>query len=124
MSNTELRSQGQQPPPPKPQPQTQHNPQTQTGHPQPRRASPNNSITLKHHRLARDASLKASAGSIQAQKTSASSSPRRNSSGESHKTGKSDPKRWFDHSNENPAVAFDNGAMDGEYTLLPKYNLN
>lgn len=41
------------------------------------------------------------------------SSPRRNSSGESHVTGQSDPKRWFDLSNKNAPAAFDHATMDG-----------
>ncbi|KAI3401133.1 hypothetical protein diail_279 [Diaporthe ilicicola] len=40
------------------------------------------------------------------------SSPRRNSSGESHDTGQSDPKRWFDRSNRNAPAAFDHATMD------------
>lgn len=39
------------------------------------------------------------------------SSPRRNSSGESHETGQSDPRVWFDQSNENPAASYSQ-AMD------------
>lgn len=34
------------------------------------------------------------------------SSPRRNSSGDSHETTQSDPRTWFDQSNENPAAAY------------------
>ncbi|KAI9901311.1 hypothetical protein N3K66_003128 [Trichothecium roseum] len=83
-----------------------------TGHPLPRRSSPEHSVTLKHHRLARDASLRASAGSAPAGNTNTTSSPRRNSSGESHNTSQSDPKKWFDHSNENPAANYDSNAMD------------
>lgn len=44
------------------------------------------------------------------------SSPRRNSSGESHVTGQSDPKKWFDLSNSNAPAAFDHATMDGAYT--------
>lgn len=74
-------------------------------HPLPRRAPPDKSITLRHHRLARAASLKANPDA------DVSSTPRRNSSGESHVTGNSDPKTWFDQSNENPRT-FDSHAMD------------
>lgn len=40
--------------------------------------------------------------------------PRRNSSGESHDTGHSDPKKWFDQSNENPTASYSQ-AMDGKF---------
>jgi hypothetical protein len=45
--------------------------------------------------------------------TATTTSPRRNSSGDSHETGQSDPKTWFDHSNQNPTATFDNHIMDG-----------
>lgn len=83
----------------------------------PRRVSPANSVTLRHHRLARDASLRASPGSRQpnpSENGSAPESPRRNSSGDSHETGQSDPKKWFDRSNQNPTATFDTNAMDGQ----------
>src|SRR5690349_10264135 len=84
-----------------------------SGHPLPRRTSPADSVTLKHHRLARDASLRASAGSGPAANSNtnsntASSVARRNSSGESHDTGHSDPTKWFNQSNQNPTATFDN----------------
>lgn len=95
-----------------------------TGHPLPRRTSPSNSVTLRHHRLARDASLRASPGSAAVNTDNAMSSPRRNSSGESHETGQSDPKKWFDQSNQNPTATFDNNTMDRKcihYTMrIPK----
>ncbi|CAM1504036.1 Fc.00g016270.m01.CDS01 [Cosmosporella sp. VM-42] len=91
-----------------------------TGHPLPRRASPANSVTLRHHRVARAASLRASSGSTPANQTDPISSPRRNSSGESHDTGQSDPKKWFDRSNENPMATFDNGAMDVDPPFFQK----
>ncbi|KAG8162099.1 hypothetical protein KVR01_007864 [Diaporthe batatas] len=78
------------------------------GHPMPRRASPEGSVTLRHHRLARDASMRPETGS----NAVSGSSPRRNSSGESHDTGQSDPKRWFDLSNKNAPAAFDHATMD------------
>lgn len=94
------------------------------GHPLPRRASPANSITLKHHRLARDASLRASAGSgsgpANNSNSNTDSSPRRNSSGESHDTGRSDPKKWFDKSNQNPTATFDNNVMDVDPPFFQK----
>ncbi|OAA82199.1 frequency clock protein [Akanthomyces lecanii RCEF 1005] len=78
----------------------------------PRRASPANSLTLQNHfGLNRDASLRASLGSARS-KPSNVHSPRRNSSGDSHKTGLSDPKKWFDRSNENPTATFDSNVME------------
>ncbi|KAI0143650.1 frequency clock protein [Xylariaceae sp. FL1272] len=78
----------------------------------PRRTSPENSITLRHHRLAHEASKRFSPAVIPNAHPSKHNvkSPRRNSSGESNKTGRSDPKKWFDQSNTN-AVAHAN-AMD------------
>ncbi|KAG6143091.1 hypothetical protein E4U12_001954 [Claviceps purpurea] len=83
-----------------------------TGQPLPRRSSPEKSVTLKHFRVTRDVSLKASSGSTPAKDSNTSSSPRRDSSGDSNETGQSDPKNWFDQSNENPTADFDNAAMD------------
>nr|Q01115.1 RecName: Full=Frequency clock protein [Leptosphaeria australiensis]AAB96844.1 frequency clock protein [Leptosphaeria australiensis] len=77
-------------------------------HTYPRRVSPENSVTLRHHRLARDASLQANSSRSQA----ATSSPRRNSSDESHDTGQSDANKWFDQSNLNPTANYDSNAMD------------
>jgi hypothetical protein len=98
MADNRTHSQGTQPPP------------VDRGHPMPRRTAPDQSVTLRHHRLARDASRKVSPGLASAQVPT--SSPRRNSSGESHQTSNSDPKRWFDRSNRNPAATFDAGSMD------------
>jgi hypothetical protein len=75
----------------------------------PRRTSPENSITLRHHRLAREASKRHP--SVVVPKVSITDSPRRNSSDESNETATSDPKRWFDQSNENPNAAV-NSSMD------------
>jgi hypothetical protein len=69
-------------------------------------------VTLMHHRIARDGSLRATAGSVPPADTNTTSS-RRNSSGDSHDTGHSDPKKWFDRSNQNPTATFDNNTMDG-----------
>ncbi|KAK7960568.1 hypothetical protein PG996_011213 [Apiospora saccharicola] len=76
----------------------------------PRRTSPENSITLRHHRMAREASKRPSplGGDAGAPPHK---SPRRYSSNESQQTGTSDPTRWFDQSNTNPAAAFDS-SMD------------
>jgi hypothetical protein len=95
-------------------------PLSSTGHPLPRRTSAENSVTLRHHQLARDASLKASRDSVPPNQSNdeSLSSPRRNSSGESHETGQSDAKKWFNQSNENPTATFDSNAMDGEYRAV------
>ncbi|RFU80086.1 frequency clock [Trichoderma arundinaceum] len=97
-------------------------PLSSTGHPLPRRTSPENSVTLQHHKLARDASLRASRGSVPPNQSNdgASSSPRRNSSGESHETGQSDAKKWFNQSNQNPTATFDNSAMDVDPPFFQK----
>ncbi len=90
----------------------------QTSHP--RRASPANSLTLQNHGLAGDASLRASPGSARSKPSNVHFSPRRNSSGNSHETGQSDPKKWFDRSNQNPTATFDSNVMDGMLTQLPQ----
>ncbi|PTB61979.1 frequency clock protein [Trichoderma citrinoviride] len=92
-----------------------------TGHPLPRRTSPENSVTLRHHQFARDASLKASRGSAPPNQTNQdASSPRRASSGESNETAQSDVNKWFNQSNENPTATFDNNAMDVEPPFFQK----
>ncbi|KAG5983578.1 hypothetical protein E4U55_007820 [Claviceps digitariae] len=91
-----------------------------TGQPLPRRISPEKSVTLNHHRLTRDASLRASSGSTPANDSNTTSSPRRNSSGDSHETGQSDPKKWFDQSNENPTATFDHTTMDVDPPFFQK----
>ncbi|KAI0165428.1 frequency clock protein [Hypoxylon sp. FL1284] len=79
----------------------------------PRRTSPENSITLRHHRLARDASRRYSPAAIPAvPQTTNVKSPRRNSSGESNETGISDPKQWFNRINHNAKGDMDTTAMD------------
>ncbi|KAJ4421134.1 hypothetical protein N0V82_003898 [Gnomoniopsis sp. IMI 355080] len=90
---------------------TRPSPTSARGHPMPRRASPEQSVTLRHHRLARDASMRPEPVS----NGDPGTSPRRNSSGESQLTGQSDPKKWFDRSNRNPPAAFDQGSMDDDY---------
>ncbi|KAF4979846.1 hypothetical protein FZEAL_4012 [Fusarium zealandicum] len=99
---------------------TQPPPTSRTGHPLPRRASPANSVTLRHHRLARDASLKANPGSVPTTSKLATSPPRRNSSGDSHATGQSDPNKWFEHSNQNPTATYDNNVMDVDPPFFQK----
>lgn len=95
----------------------------------PRRTSPEASVTLHHHRLARDASKARREASqypiaqkpiigetqiVDAEEVSQGESSRRASSGESQNTGKSDPQQWYDRSNKNPAAEFGANAMDGE----------
>ncbi|KAF4126158.1 Frequency clock protein [Geosmithia morbida] len=97
-------------------------------HPLPRRTSPTNSVALRHHRVTRDVSRRAKGGPVPP--TIAEATPEsnaqdsngninndtgslcRNSSGESHDTGQSDPTAWFDQSNKNPTATFDSHAMD------------
>ncbi|KAJ3483294.1 hypothetical protein NLG97_g7343 [Lecanicillium saksenae] len=86
----------------------------------PRRASPANSLTLQNHGLARDASLRASPGSARSNPSDVVASPRRNSSGDSHETGQSDPKKWFDRSNQNPTATFDSNVMDVDPPFFQK----
>lgn len=73
----------------------------------PRRTSPENSITLRHHRMAREASRRNASMAAAAPLISITKSPRRNSSKESQDTGTSDPTRWFDQSNEHRNAVFD-----------------
>ncbi|KAF9872802.1 frequency clock protein [Colletotrichum karsti] len=94
-------------------------PTSPKGHPLPRRASPEHSVTLRHHRLARQASERAASSRAAAAASSGSSSPRRQSSGESHNTGHSDPKNWFDANNENPTADYSNG-MDVDPPFFQK----
>ncbi|KAK1986474.1 frequency clock protein [Colletotrichum cereale] len=85
-------------------------PTSPKGHPLPRRSSPENSITLHNHRLAHEANAKElSMRAAAAATRSESSSPYRQSSGESHNTGPSDPNKWFEQSNENPKALYSNG---------------
>ncbi|WZH46242.1 frequency clock protein [Fusarium acuminatum] len=93
---------------------------SKTGHPLPRRASPANSVTLRHHRLARDASVKAAQGQGPAVQATATSITRRNSSGDSHQTGQSDPNTWFDQSNQNPTATFDSNVMEVDPPFFQK----
>ncbi|KAK0725417.1 frequency clock protein [Lasiosphaeris hirsuta] len=109
MEGSNKKSQGTQPPPDR-------------GHPQPRRTSPENSVTLYHHRLARDTTRRASAGPVDAPAIVASPS-RRNSSGESQShesAAPSDPKKWFDRSNRNPMATFDASSMDVDPPFFQK----
>ncbi|KAK3385007.1 frequency clock protein [Podospora didyma] len=94
-------------------------PPSPRGHPLPRRTSPEKSVTLFHHRLARDASKRESPGTAPSAMVPVNSS-RRNSSGESHATGHSDNKRWFDQSNRNPTATFDATSMDVDPPFFQK----
>lgn len=86
----------------------------------PRRVSPGNSLTLQNHGLTRDASLRASPGSAPSNLNAITSSPRRQSSGNSHETGQSDPKKWFDRSNQNATATFDSNGMDVDPPFFQK----
>ncbi|ORY67226.1 frequency clock protein, partial [Pseudomassariella vexata] len=90
MADSQDKSGGSQPPP--------------VTYKNPRRTSPENSITLRYHRLARDAARRNSPTVVP--KISFVGS-RRNSSGESNDTGVSDAKKWFNRSNENANAVFD-----------------
>ncbi|KAI1371218.1 frequency clock protein [Hypoxylon crocopeplum] len=76
----------------------------------PRRTSPENSITLRHHRLARDSKRNSPPAAHAAQLTNVQL-PRRNSSGDSNETSLSDPKMWFDVLNQNSKGSLDTKAM-------------
>lgn len=85
----------------------------------PRRTLPENSITLRHHRIAREASKRNASGP--GSEASATQSPRRNSSDESNETGAvSDAKQWFDNSNENPNTVLDTISMDVDPPFFQK----
>ncbi|KAK1705124.1 frequency clock protein [Colletotrichum lupini] len=95
-------------------------PKSPKGHPLPRRSSPEHSITLRNHRLAHEATEKAAlTRALAAASPESSSSPNRQSSGESHNTGPSDPEKWFDQNNENPTTTYA-GAMDVDPPFFQK----
>ncbi|KAK4192175.1 putative frequency clock protein [Podospora australis] len=81
------------------------------GHPMPRRATPEKSVTLLHHRLAREASKRATPATESAADNNITISARRNSSDESHETDVG-AKKWFDRSNRNPAGNYEGVDMD------------
>lgn len=85
----------------------------------PRRTSPENSITLHHHRMTREVSRRNASMVAAAPQISITKSPRRNSSKESQNTGTSDPTRWFDQSNEHHDAVFDSG-MDVDPPFFQK----
>lgn len=78
------------------------------GHTLPRRAPPEQSVTLLHHQLARDSPPRADRAAVEG---GIARSTRRSSVGESNATC-SEPKHWFDKSNRNPTATFDHNQMD------------
>ncbi|KAI1173411.1 frequency clock protein [Nemania sp. FL0916] len=90
----------------------------------PRRIPQEHSITLRHHRLARDASKRHPPPTIPNAHSSATKvqtkPPRRNSSGESNDTGRSDPRLWFDQSNQNANGTLHPTAMDVDPPFFQK----
>jgi hypothetical protein len=105
MADTSIRFPGTQPPPEK-----------ERGHSYPRRTTPEQSITLMHHRIARDASLQEPPAPPQLNPKQS----RRDSSGDTQATGISDPKKWFDRANHNAGVSFDAGGMDVDPPFFQK----
>ncbi|TRX92572.1 hypothetical protein FHL15_006499 [Xylaria flabelliformis] len=90
----------------------------------PRRTTPENSITLRHHRLARDASKRNPPPTIPNAHSSAAKGqakpPRRNSSDESNETGLSDPRQWFDNSNQHTGGILLTSTMDVDPPFFQK----
>ncbi|KAI1122756.1 frequency clock protein [Nemania abortiva] len=90
----------------------------------PRRTTPENSITLRHHRIARDGSRRHPPPAIPNAHSSAVKAqvkhPRRNSSDESNETGWSDPRQWFEQSNQNAKDSLYPGAMDVDPPFFQK----
>ncbi|KAJ8120061.1 hypothetical protein O1611_g10462 [Lasiodiplodia mahajangana] len=92
--------------------------------PIPKRTPPENSITLRHHRVARDGSRRHPPPAIPNAHSSAAKAqvkpPRRNSSGESNETRWSDPRQWFEQSNQNATGALKPSAMDVDPPFFQK----
>ncbi|KAK4194798.1 putative frequency clock protein [Triangularia verruculosa] len=89
------------------------------GHPLPRRSTPEESVTLHHHRLAHEASKRIGNDKQQSTLTpqqQATASPRRDSSGESNEI---DPKTWFERQNNNPVGNYD-ASMDVDPPFFQK----
>ncbi|KAI0506538.1 frequency clock protein [Xylaria bambusicola] len=84
----------------------------------PRRIAPEKSITLRHHRLARDSSRRhppptiPNAHSSVAEPERQTSIVRRNSSDESNETKWSEPRLWFEESNQNAKDTLETSEMD------------
>lgn len=100
---------------------------TSLAHPQPRRAAPEESVTLQNHGVAPIVSEPSlgdegsSKSSIVADSGSKGDdvSPHNSAEG-SNETGPSDPKQWFDQSNENPTATFDSNVMDVDPPFFQK----
>lgn len=100
---------------------------TSLAHPQPRRAAPEESVTLQNHGVApivseaSHADEGSSKSSIVADSGSKGNdaSPHNSAEG-SNETGPSDPKQWFDQSNENPTATFDSNVMDVDPPFFQK----
>ncbi|GAP92673.1 putative frequency clock protein [Rosellinia necatrix] len=90
----------------------------------PRRTSPENSVTLRYHRLAQDASRRhhspASPEAHPSTSMAQTKAPSRNPSEESNDTGRSDPRQWFDQSNQNAIGTLDSSAMDVDPPFFQK----
>ncbi|KAJ3572046.1 hypothetical protein NPX13_g5181 [Xylaria arbuscula] len=90
----------------------------------PRRIAPEKSITLRHHRLARDASRRHPPPTIPTARSSAAkpqmSMKRRNSSDESNETKWSDPRLWFEESNQNAKSTLETSEMDVDPPFFQK----
>ncbi|KAL2752107.1 hypothetical protein ACRALDRAFT_2070997, partial [Sodiomyces alcalophilus JCM 7366] len=84
-----------------------------TDHPLPRRAPYEKSVTLQHHRRARDAAGKDAAERVPLVKVDkgSSGSPPKFSSAGSREMGQTDARQWFDQSNQHPTVSY-SGAME------------
>ncbi|CAJ2509420.1 Uu.00g144460.m01.CDS01 [Anthostomella pinea] len=85
----------------------------------PRRTSPENSITLRHHRLAQEAARRFTPPGVPNAHSSLRHS-RRMSSGESNETGLSDPKNWFESANGNTNGTYDTSQMDVDPPFFQK----
>ncbi|KAI1108173.1 frequency clock protein [Nemania sp. NC0429] len=90
----------------------------------PRRRTPENSITLRHHRMARDGSRRHPPPALPNAHASATKAqikgPRRNSSEESNETGWSDARQWFEQSNQNAKDTLGSSAMDVDPPFFQK----
>lgn len=89
----------------------------------PRRASPESSVTLRHHRLALEAAERRPSTNIAANIAAAPHSialPRRKSSGESNDSKVSDGREWFDRTNQNFKGHLDTSGMDVDPPFFQK----
>lgn len=100
---------------------------TSLAHPQPRRAAPEESVTLQNHGVAPNVSEPSHSDEGSAKSSIVAdggskddnASPRNSAEG-SNETGPSDPKQWFDQSNENPTATFDSNVMDVDPPFFQK----